>query len=321
MSKELIYRELKEEILFERYYYSSIKELGEKFKEIYEILYAAIQPDKKDNKELTLRQKNKLKEDILEKIDEAYAEFEDNSIKNLTEQFEYVKDLEEDDGTSIELLFLASVLGYTYYDMIKAKKQQYKTSISKEVNSSSASKSIIYGSGVLEQNRGLLRTLSKSGRETIKDRGKRSSEALKTIIKNEKARRAKEKSMLGDAEDVANILGWKSIAVLDSKTTDVCKRLNEEFYPISVYSSRSEIPSIPPRHFNCRSVLVPITKWENPPTISGVLKSDDTFARTVLGQNGFNLFKEGKKKINTIKDIYGNRFFSLNKIKEVLSND
>ena len=55
--------------------------------------------------------------------------------------------------------------------------------------------------------------------------------------------------------------GWISLATLDSRTSGICIRLDHNVYLKSEgYNSRSEIPGIPPRHFNCRSILIRLSK-------------------------------------------------------------
>ena len=59
------------------------------------------------------------------------------------------------------------------------------------------------------------------------------------------------------AEDIGvPLTGYQYSAILDARTTDVCKLLDDKFF-------RADDPDVdrlaPPRHFNCRSVLVPLT--------------------------------------------------------------
>ena len=72
-------------------------------------------------------------------------------------------------------------------------------------------------------------------------------------------------------------------AILDDRTTDICSQLNGETYGID-----SEVWSTfrPPNHFNCRSILIPVTirdTWS---------ASEDP---TVNPQKGFG-FKRNEEK-------------------------
>lgn len=68
-------------------------------------------------------------------------------------------------------------------------------------------------------------------------------------------------------------------AILDSRTTDICKHLDDRVYPVDSPFWNSHRP---PNHFNCRSILVPVTvidtevegkdaetgsRWSRPPRI------------------------------------------------------
>lgn len=55
------------------------------------------------------------------------------------------------------------------------------------------------------------------------------------------------------------IIGWRSLAVLDGRTSKQCASLDRVFYSADKYDI-DEIPNRPPRHMNCRSVLTPETK-------------------------------------------------------------
>lgn len=48
--------------------------------------------------------------------------------------------------------------------------------------------------------------------------------------------------------------GWQYVAVLDSRTTEVCAYRDGKIYDIGDYSS------LPPAHYNCRSTTVPVVK-------------------------------------------------------------
>jgi len=57
------------------------------------------------------------------------------------------------------------------------------------------------------------------------------------------------------------IIGYKYAAVLDSKTTPVCRFLNKRIFRPN---SQGLEQLTPPNHFNCRSIITPITKFSAP---------------------------------------------------------
>ena len=57
------------------------------------------------------------------------------------------------------------------------------------------------------------------------------------------------------------IIGWEYSAILDSRTTDVCRYLDGKIFRPD---SASFQYMTPPNHFNCRSTIIPITKDEGP---------------------------------------------------------
>jgi len=61
-------------------------------------------------------------------------------------------------------------------------------------------------------------------------------------------------------ESMGVIVGYRSLATLDSRTSKQCASLDGEFYPLSKYKTIYNIPDRPARHPNCRSRLVPETE-------------------------------------------------------------
>jgi len=56
------------------------------------------------------------------------------------------------------------------------------------------------------------------------------------------------------------IVGYRSLATLDIRTSKQCASLDGVFYPLSKYKTIENIPDKPARHPNCRSRLVPETE-------------------------------------------------------------
>ena len=111
-----------------------------------------------------------------------------------------------------------------------------------------------------------------------------------------------------------NIRGWISVAVLDNRTSAICVALHNKFYTKKEYGSRFNIPNPPPRHPNCRSIL--LTVWEGTritdykgQKIETFLKQNPKIAEGILGKKKYRIFITGKAKIRSFIDIKGKRFF------------
>lgn len=57
-------------------------------------------------------------------------------------------------------------------------------------------------------------------------------------------------------ESTGVVAGYQYSAIMDDRTSDICSGLHGKFFKVG------DEP-IPPMHFNCRSTLIPITKYEN----------------------------------------------------------
>jgi len=62
-----------------------------------------------------------------------------------------------------------------------------------------------------------------------------------------------------------SLTGWQYVAVLDSRTTDICAHRDGTIYPIE------DTEHLPPAHFHCRSTTIPIVKsWDDLDKLEGV---------------------------------------------------
>ena len=151
---------------------------------------------------------------------------------------------------------------------------------------------------------------------------------------------------IGEARDRANIytydevfadviIGWKSVATLDSRTSYQCAALDGQKYMKPKYSY-STIPNRPPRHFNCRSKLRPITTMdtvtERPENgdETGQVKSNvkfeqwfptqsEKFQKEYLGEARYKLYKEERLSIKSFVDVKDGKLFTIKEIKEMLT--
>lgn len=92
---------------------------------------------------------------------------------------------------------------------------------------------------------------------------------------------------------IPEFIGWRYVAVLDSRTSAICSALSgNEYGP-----NDPNIPK-PPRHPNCRSILVPIIEGENPAFFNQDfetwLRSQSVaFQREYLGPLRYSAFRKG----------------------------
>ena len=139
-----------------------------------------------------------------------------------------------------------------------------------------------------------------------------------------------------DFDDV--ITGWKSIAVLDSRTSLHCASLDGRmYYKKQGYPSYDKIPNRPPRHFRCRSRLIPKTDFKTDITrpqngdekgqVSNKTKfnewfgnQSDDFQRNYLGKGRYDLYKSGKLEIKDFVDIKNGEIFTIQEIREKFLN-
>jgi SPP1 gp7 family putative phage head morphogenesis protein len=132
--------------------------------------------------------------------------------------------------------------------------------------------------------------------------------------------------------NTSGVLGWISLATLDSRTSPICIKYNGRVYPKTEFKSRSDIPNKPPRHFNCRSSLVLYygdsttgTRASNGDNGGAQIQADTTFdeflkrnnntAEKLLGPARYNLYKTGKYNINDFINDEG-VFFTLDQLKK-----
>jgi SPP1 gp7 family putative phage head morphogenesis protein len=131
------------------------------------------------------------------------------------------------------------------------------------------------------------------------------------------------------------IIGWQSVAVLDSSTSMICATLDGEQYLKEDGYTREDIPDLPPRHFNCRSVVIPIyetdtkgtraqngdKKGQTPAKINFSEWFDsqsDNFQEKYLGAARYNLYKADKLDLKDFVDIKTGKLFTLKEIEDML---
>ena len=125
-----------------------------------------------------------------------------------------------------------------------------------------------------------------------------------------------------DDESLDDVRGWRSVAVLDGATSAICSQLHNKFYSKKQYKARSEIPNAPPRHPNCRSVIVTVYgdgRKDRAKSIDAFLRNNPKDGMSILGQQKYRLFIENKASVKSFGDIVGKRWYTNKQIKERLS--
>jgi SPP1 gp7 family putative phage head morphogenesis protein len=152
---------------------------------------------------------------------------------------------------------------------------------------------------------------------------RRSAESLVRTAVNHVTNAAKE-ALFEQNDDVISKVMW--VSVLDNRTTPGCAALDGKSWPLN------EPHPTPPRHINCRSVLVPVVKtWRelgidmdqmSPSTrasMNGQVPETITYPQwlkgqprwvveDVLGVKKAKLFLDGGLKFERFVDSYGNEF-------------
>ena len=110
------------------------------------------------------------------------------------------------------------------------------------------------------------------------------------------------------------VRGWVSVAILDSKTSAICAGLHNQFYSKKEFKSRADVPDKPPRHPNCRSILV--TVWAGTDirrfkgqNLNTFLKRNPKVAKDIMGIEKYRLWSGGKAKIDKYIDLKGRRWY------------
>lgn len=205
--------------------------------------------------------------------------------------------------------------GYTFNSLFDALTQNNIKSLRNII-----AKNIILGENISQA------TLTEAMNHTYNLSVKQMRTAIRTYTKL-----MREKILDTTEKQIEGLTGWLSLATLDSKTTPICIKLDKEFYDIKKYTERSEIPNRPPRHFNCRSILLRTTKnnksfdrtsrgdnggqeEDSSTTFNSFLNRNPETAKDLLGEKKYDIFKSGKYNIKDFISEDG-RFFTIEELK------
>lgn len=220
---------------------------------------------------------SKLKKDIFEELEILYNEF---SIKFKEELLEQKELINSESKVSIDDFLIGAFL---VSELINNQKQNNFRRIIENINQ----KSVNFGDFILKN-----------------------QNQIKSIINTaSRAYRAKVRASEGKP------IGWQSLAVLDGKTSAGCVALNEVFYSAKKYDYES-IPDKPPRHINCRSILIPIYNKEELVRdfdLEDFLKEN---GQELLGVRKYEMFLSGKFAVKDFLDIKNGKWLTINQLKE-----
>jgi len=162
-----------------------------------------------------------------------------------------------------------------------------------------------------------LKKQGRSSAELIRDETKRMRNSIDMFLDtNLKAAREyayQEADIKIDKED--GIKGWLSLAVLDNRTSAICIGYNNRFYTKKKYGSRANVPSQPPRHSNCRSILYTIRGGEITDVYKNIgfnmfLYDNESIGRDLMGDRKYKLWKDSGSDIIDFVDINKKRFYT-----------
>lgn len=127
----------------------------------------------------------------------------------------------------------------------------------------------IYSEAILEKARDIIRDSIESGlhgKDMVKllknseEFENYSEYRLQTITRTE-GTKAYNKGRLEQFKDTGDFVrAVQYSAVLDRRTTQICRRLNGKIMDIRNDSINTYLP---PNHFNCRSIIVPVTRYDD----------------------------------------------------------
>jgi len=222
---------------------------------------------------------NTVNNDLADKL----KEFMEQQMSNITD---------EDESVSLHKEALA---GYTFLELMRIRNQNTQ-------------KNLI---ATMARMREALKENSPVG-DIIDNEVKKYKRGLETFYRTS-AKKAREYAY-DKLDKQRRVRGWISVAILDNRTSAICIALHNKFYLKKDYPSRFDIPNPPPRHPNCRTLLLTVYEGDRitdykGQKISTFLKQNPRVAEEILGKKKYRIFKTGKAQINSFIDIKGHRFW------------
>lgn len=299
--------QIKQEIYFQKYKYISIYEFEKVIKDLYTDIMNKIYSK-------STQYNNKQLQSLL-----SYVKKELDIIYNDTE-IEVQKDIEE--LSSVFLLSENKMLGTKFddklldsiYDFENDYVQGYTFSELFQTHNQSTYNNIkrILSVNLLEGNN------PKEFSELLYDKQVRLSRSQMLTSARTYSKHLRDKIQNETEKNLKDLKGRMSLSTLDSRTSATCVEKDKEFYDIKKYKNRKDIPNRPPRHFNCRSILVRITEntlhftraangdikgqVDTRTTFNSFLKRNPKTAEELLGKSRYELFKTERYNIKDFID-------------------
>lgn len=238
-------RVIAQELFFERYKYVSVNTAVEQLELLFNNLKTKLS---NETKYYNKRQINALLTDIKKELTVIYSEFNINANQDIVNHinFFYKKessflDIKLDKNILDEIYNpQKQVLGYTLLDMIEIRNNNQVRQLNSFLTQNllagenpenyinELNNIILVGSNAKLKT--ITRTITKQLREDVREK-----------IDNE----------------VGNFEGFISLSTLDSRTSSKCILFDKKIYlKKDGYNTRDSIEDRPPRHFNCRSIIV-----------------------------------------------------------------
>lgn len=268
-------------------------------------------------KALTKKSLSLLIIDVNNQIDDAYKDIYKNVNKAvdhvvIAESKSVVKSVNKVVPTEIKNSVLADKEVRTISDSLLVQGSKVDSWVNKQKDDTAFKVDAIVKSGVVLKED--TTAITNKIKAVIATANRNMDAVVKTTVMTAAAKARLETFSKLKEEAGLSIIGMKQVSVLDNKTSDICiaysgKEWDLEGNPIH----GNDLPFLggPPRHMNCRSILVPIIAGVNENTASGTV---DSFLRSkpkseieaILGKGRADLFMSKKITLSQLLDFRGN---------------
>lgn len=299
-----------------KYKYTTFKFFEEALSVVYKDLFNAL----RSNDNIKSSHLKQIYAQLEKTISKAYKDTKNHSLQDITEHCAlYLKSEEKLLNTTfnpklIDEIFkpdndLNLIEGYTFNTLFDTMTANNIKSIKKAISTN-----IILGKQI--DNKLLNEVFNHTYNLSVKQ--------LRTSIRTY-TKLMREKILDQTEKQIEGLTGWISLATLDSRTTPICIQLDKISYDIKKYKTREQIPNRPPRHFNCRSILLRTTtknksfdrasrgdeggqEEDSSTTFNSFLSRNPKTALDLLGEKKYNIWKSGKYNIKDFINDDGNWF-------------
>jgi hypothetical protein len=320
-------RVIKQELYYYKFNYTSVSNAKEKLENLYDYLLKQIL--KTETKPLNRLQYAALFNEVKQEIYNIYYTMGKIGQEELTKQTETFLKIESlavlESALNKNIVnkiidFDEKIFGYTFEDMIK-----------------STSKTIVNKTKKVLDTMVLAGENERAAEKELKKVLVSNSTAMNKTIFRTYSKHLREKTREEVENHLEKQLGWISLSTLDSRTSAICIKYDQETFLYPEFSSRKDIDNKPPRHFNCRSILVRLTdetlsftrqskgdeggkQVYSKTTFDDFLKRNPDTAKKLLGEEKYNLYLKGRKEGLKIDDFISEdgKFYTNEEIETLL---